>query len=988
MQKYSRSAVRAALSVLCLSGISLLAQTTLDLDHVRPVDRVRGSIDENARVTLTGDRSPLARTEFDTGRMAPDAPLDRIQLLLQADAGQQQALAALLAAQQDPQSPYYHQWLTPEEFGSHFGISDNDLRALESWLQSEGLAVEPVPAGRGVLVFSGTVGQVESAFHTEMHTYLVNGRLHHANATDPQVPAALAPVIGGVVSLHDFASEPLHLRGGAPVDPRPDFTSGSAHYLAPADFAAIYDLAPLYNSSTDGAGYAIAIAGRSNITLSDVQLFRSQFSLPTNNPQIIVNGTNPGLVSGDVDEATLDVEWSGAVAPNATIELVVSASTASSDGVALSSQYIVNHNLAPVVSSSYGSCEAGMGAAGNQFWNALWQQAAAQGMSVFVAAGDSGAAGCDSPSETVAVDGQAVNGLCSSPYSTCVGGTEFNDTADPSLYWSSTNNSSTFASALSYIPETAWNESSLMPGGSDLWAGGGGSSIVYSKPSWQTGVGVPAPDQRYVPDVALSAAGHDGYLVALEGQFYVFSGTSAATPSFAGITTLAVQRQGAWQGNANPILYALAARQANGGSAVFHDVTTGNNSVNGVTGFSADTGYDPVTGWGSVDANQLINAWASASKPIPSLQISAASSATSITQGASGTLKVTVSVEGGFNAAVTLSAGSLPSGLTASFSPASLAAPGSGTSSLALSAAAQMTPGSYNLTLTATGGGISQSVPLAVTIVSRCSFSLNPSSAQQPAGAGSYTVSVTDPAGCSWTAVSNSSWITVTKGASGAATSQVSYSLTANAGGQRTGTLTIAGLTFTVTQASGSFSLNPTSASIGAAGGSGAVTVTAPTPQTTWTATSNVSWITIASSSASLSGSASVSYSVAPNTATTSRTGTLTIAGLTFTVTQAGLACNDSLKAGPITAASGGASVTLYVTAPAGCSWTAVSDASWITISSGASGEGNGTVVFAVAADTGKSSRTGTLVVAGYTVTVTEGTETAVHLGGPLALSE
>jgi subtilase family serine protease len=392
---------------------------------------------------------------------------------------------------------------------------------------------------------------VEAAFHTEIHAYRVNGELHRANASEPEIPAAFLAVVGGLASLHDFGAKPLHAR--VAVEPEPGFTTGGAHYLAPADFATIYDLGPLYGSGTDGTGQSIAIVGRSNILLSDVAAFRSQLGLPANNPTVIVNGTDPGVVSSaEQGEATLDVEWAGAVARNAVVKFVVSASTNSSDGVGLSSQYIVNHNVAPVLSLSFGDCEQAMGTAGNQFWNALWQQAAAQGISVFVAAGDSGAAGCDSPSGSTATGGPAVNGLCSSPYSTCVGGTQFNDTGSPALYWSSNNGASTWASAVSYIPETAWNESSTVPGGSGLWAGGGGASVIYTKPSWQAGTGVPAANHRYVPDVSLTSAGHDGYLVYLNGQFYAFAGTSASTPSFAGLVALAVQR-GNRKGTSTPL---------------------------------------------------------------------------------------------------------------------------------------------------------------------------------------------------------------------------------------------------------------------------------------------------------------------------------------------------------------------------------------------------------------------------------------------------
>jgi pseudomonalisin len=474
------------------------------------------------------------------------------------------ALNQLLDAQHNPESPYYHQWLTPEQFAERFGVSETDAAQIGGWLQGHGMEVEEVTAGRRSIVFSGTAAQVESAFHTQIHTYKIDDELHHANAKDPEIPAALAHVVGGVVSLHDFRSQPMH---GLVRKPAPDFTASGLYYLAPADFATIYDLDPLYQQSINGNGQSIAIVGRSNIHIADVRQFRTSFSLPANDPQIIVNGTDPGISSsGEETEADLDVEWSGAVARNATIKFVVSKSTNSSDGVDLSAQYIVNHNLAPVMSTSFGLCEAALGSSGNSFLNSLWQQAASQGISVFVSSGDNGAAGCDSSSASRATHGRGVNGLCSTPYSVCVGGTEFNDASNPALYWSASNASSTQSSALSYIPEVVWNESGP---GAGLWSSGGGASSIYPKPSWQAGTGVPADGKRDVPDVSLTAAGHDGYLMYQNGGLYAVGGTSASSPSLAGFMALVVQHTAVRQGNANTSLYSLASKQRAGGASVF-----------------------------------------------------------------------------------------------------------------------------------------------------------------------------------------------------------------------------------------------------------------------------------------------------------------------------------------------------------------------------------------------------------------------------------
>jgi subtilase family serine protease len=677
---------------------------------VQPQDRITRFIDDEQTVILRGNRHPLAVAQYDAGEVALEFPMENMLLTLLPDAAQQDALNQLLEAQHNPESPYYHQWLTPEQYGERFGASESDVAKVAAWLQTHGMEVEEVTAGRRSIVFSGTAAQVGLTFHTQIHAYKIGDELHHANATDPQIPAALAPVVGGIVSLHDFRSKPMHTSARKPD---PNFTYGSSHYLAPADFAAIYDLAPLYQASISGSGESVAIVARSNINLSDVRQFRTSFGLPANDPQIIINGTDPGIwSSGEETEADLDVEWSGAVAKNATIQFVVSKSTNSSDGVDLSAQYIVNHNLAPVMSTSFGLCEAALGSSGNGFLNSLWQQAAAQGITVFVSSGDNGVAGCDSASAAVATHGLAVNGLCSTPYSVCVGGTEFKDTSNPALYWSSSNASGTQASALGYIPEVVWNESGA---GSGLWASGGGASIVYAKPSWQTGTGVPADGKRDVPDVALTAAGHDGYLIVQSGGLYVVGGTSAASPSFAGIMALAVQHAGARQGNANTKFYPLAAKQRAGGASVFHDITTGSNSVPGQPGFNATVGYDPATGLGSVDAALLVNHWSDATA-VPAFQAALSASSVAVTAGSNNSITLHVTVSGGFNSAVAFSVSGLPSGVSGAFTPAALSAPGSGSSTLKLTATSRAVANVYSVTITATGGGITQKQALTVTV--------------------------------------------------------------------------------------------------------------------------------------------------------------------------------------------------------------------------------------------------------------------------------
>lgn len=708
-----------------------------------------GPVDEKNLATLAGNVPLLARNEFDEGAVdegviGTNTRLDRMLLVLQSSAAQQAALDALVEAQQDPGSPQYQQWLTPAEFGARFGVDDQQLALVTAWLAAHGFAVEEISAGRRLIVFSGTAAQVSSAFHTELHRYRVDGIKHIANFSDPQIPAALAGVVGGVVTLSDFrrtsliasqksfASKPEN-SVGAEYSVGPEYSAGSSHNIFPTDFATIYDLNALYSAGTTGSGAAIAIAGRSNINLSDVETFRFMTGLAANTPSVIVDGTNPGLVTGDQGESTLDVEWGGAVAPAAAINLVTAASTATTDGIDLASAYIVNHATAPVVSVSYGSCEQEMGAAELAFYNSLWEEAASQGMSVFVASGDAGAAGCQQGNSTSGTSA-AVNGLCSSPFATCVGGTEFNEGTNTAQYWSASN-SAAYGSALGYIPETVWNESAL-DGGTGLWASGGGASVVYAQPAWQQNLSGTAAvgSMRAVPDVSLSAANHDGYFMVEDNAYWVVSGTSVSAQAFAGIMALVTAKEdGKGQGSANPRLYGLSSAVPD----AFHLIPSGNNTVPGVAGFSADDAtYNLATGLGSVDGALLVNGWntSSTSGP-PTLSLTSAVQSITIAAGGSATIQFTAITGGSFTGNVSFSVSGLPSGVTAAW-PASLFTPASSantnSASMKLTAARGAASGSTSVVVSATGDGLTAQQTIAVTVTPRandCSrFSLLPAS--------------------------------------------------------------------------------------------------------------------------------------------------------------------------------------------------------------------------------------------------------------------
>jgi subtilase family serine protease len=468
------SGLHLGLTVFALFTFNVSAQET-----AIPA-RITGAIDEAKLTVLKGNTHPRARAQFDHGAAPSSLGLSRILLVLQRSPEQDANLKLLLDQQQQKSSPNYHKWLTPEQFGQQFGAADQDIHTIVSWLSSHGFQINSVAKNRLIIEFSGTARQVNQVFHTEIHRYEVEGKEYWANATDPAIPTALRPVIAGISSLHNFGRRPMHRVADGVFLPtgvnnrlqhhdqgNSLFTGGggcglngtSCYMVGPYDFATIYNVLPLWKAASpiDGTGQTIAIVSQSNIFAPDVSYFRADFGLPKVTLNIINDGPDPGrLIGGDELESDLDVQITGSVAKGATIDLVISATTNTTAGVDLSALYIVDNNLAPVMSESYGACELEMGTAGNQFYNQLWQQAAAQGISVFVSSGDSGSAVCDRD-EAIATHGLAVNGISSTPYDTAVGGTDFNDLQDPGTYWSSTNNSHE-ASALSYIPEMSWND--------------------------------------------------------------------------------------------------------------------------------------------------------------------------------------------------------------------------------------------------------------------------------------------------------------------------------------------------------------------------------------------------------------------------------------------------------------------------------------------------------------------------------------------------
>jgi len=558
------------------------------------------------RVARPGNVHPLAASARPLGPVTAQAPMDRMILALRMTPEASARLEQRLAELQDPDAPGYHQWLTPEQFGAEFGPSPAGLARVTEWLKAGGFTVDEVAAGRMAITFSGTVETVENAFRTPILKFEIDGKVRQANLEDPSIPLALADVVEGVVSLHDFPYRAMN-RGFSPIHPGVT-AEGDTHILTPGDFATIYNVKPLYQDAIDGTGVAIAVVGRTHIPLSDLRAFRKSCGLAAKDAEIIVNGPDPGDQGGNEDgEADLDAEWSGAVARNATIKFVVSASTKTTDGVNLSAQYIVDHNLAPIMTTSFGECEAQLGATQLAFFKNLWAQAAAQGITSFVASGDSGAAGCDGGGEDLG-SGPAVSGLASTLCNVAVGGSQFNEGFG--TYWNAQTKPDG-SSALGYIPEVAWNESGATPGGNGLWATGGGPSRIYPRPVWQCAKGVSSKEKyRTLPDVSLTAAGHDGYLIQSGGWSQTVGGTSCSCPAWASLMALVVQKTGERQGNANVTLYRLGRAQYLGtGPQVFHDILSGNSSVPGTKGYPCTQGYDQATGLGSVDAQALVQAW-------------------------------------------------------------------------------------------------------------------------------------------------------------------------------------------------------------------------------------------------------------------------------------------------------------------------------------------------------------------------------------------
>jgi len=625
-----------ALAILFAAALGAEAQAQAG----RPARRlITEQVEESRRITLAGNWRPEANAENDLGPAADSMPMEHMLLQLRRTPEQEQALAELIEQFHNPDSPNFHQWLTAQEFGERFGPAPEDLQTITAWLESHGFAVHVVYPSGMLIDFSGTAGQVRQAFRAPIHHLEVSGVKHIANMGDPQIPAALAGAVAGIVSLHDFRPRAMH-------KPRAEYSLGSGtQAVVPADLATIYNLNPLFNAGISGQNQTVVVIEDTDVfTTADWNTFRSTFGLTSFtsgsftqvHPAPTGGGSNcsdPGVNSDDI-EAILDAEWASAAAPSAAIQLASCANTSSFGGL-IAFQNLINGSSPPaIISISYGECEAFNGAGANAAYNSAYQQAVTEGVSVFVSSGDEGAASCDAGGSK-ATHGIGVNAFASTPYNVAVGGTDYGDTfaGTNSTYWNS-GNTATFGSAKSYIPEIPWNDScasvllaTFASGSGTTYGSSGfcnstagqqflttasgsggpsgcatgtpstggvvsGTCAGYGKPSWQSVFGNPGDGVRDLPDVSLFAAN------GAWGHFFVFcdsdttnggtactgapsgwsgaGGTSFSTPILAGIQALVNQKVGARQGNPNTIYYSLAATEYGASGSSSCNSTLGN----------------------------------------------------------------------------------------------------------------------------------------------------------------------------------------------------------------------------------------------------------------------------------------------------------------------------------------------------------------------------------------------------------------------------
>ena len=978
-------------------------------------DRITHVLDSYKNVVVRGHLNPMAKAEFDHGAVPGDFLLRGMTLTVRRTAAQQQDLNRLLAAQQNPSSPHYHKWLTPEEFAQRFGASPNDMATLREWLESRGLRIDAVARGRSFVRFDATAAQVRDAFGTEIHYYTVNGVKHYANSSEPSLPANLAPLVQAVGGMNDFTPHPNHAqvstRKGA-LKPNDSFSTGSGNMntLAPGDLATIYDIGPLQTAVNYGAGQTVVVVGASDVLAGDLTAYCGDYNLASfgcggSFTQVFpANDEDPGIASGAnfgmAMQATMDVELVSAIAPGAA--LVLDADTnvwnALSDAV--------DNNLGQIVVMSYGQCETAVDPSLPGTIQGYAQQANSQGITVIAASGDTGAAGCDSTPLTSATGGLAVDLPAAIPEVTGVGGTEFNDQSSAS--WNSTT-----GMASQYIPEISWNDT-FGPSNQYVAATGGGVSTVFPTPSWQLNTTGILNTGRNVPDVALSGSPFtDPYMgvVTMSGpdgpaqQTGPFGGgTEASVAVFAGIVALMNEAQGtgASSGNINPAIYSIAglSNAYTGELPPFHAIVSGGNQVpctsgtgclSGLVGYAFGAPYDQATGLGSVDAYNLSQALSNllSTPTISNVSVSTATAG-------HGDLSVTIT---GTNftsgSTVTWTSGSGTTTLSSTYSSAT-------SMSATVPAADLSAVGSASIQVVSAGNISSNSEPFTIA-AAPANLSLSPSIAS--AGHGDLSVSIT---GTGFTSASYVQWNSqaLTLSSPCSATNCSVTVPQADLAAAGSGSITVwssdgvssSPATFTITAAPASLSLSPSTATAGH--GDLSVSITG----TGFTSASYVKWNAQALTLSSPCSATNCSVTVPQADLAAAGSGSITVwssdgvssSPATFTIASA----PANLSLSPSTATAGHGDLSVSIT---GTGFTAASYMKWnsqaLTLSAPCSATncsvtvpqadlaaaGSGSITVWSSDGVSSSSATFTITAAPASLSLSPSTATAGH--GDLAVS-
>ena len=862
-----------------------------------------------------------AVSEFNLAPVERLATSTNLDLAICLPLRNQDALTNLLQQQYEPTSPQYHHWLTPEEFAAQFGPTEQDYQAVIEFARANGFTITGTHPNRTLLDVRGSVANIERTFRVTLQVYRhpTESREFYAPDVEPSLDL-MVPVLR-IAGLDNFTMpRPLSVQRAPQIQPEsvtPDTGSGPGGAYMGSDFRTAY--AP--GVPLDGTGQIVALVEFDGYHAADITKYESQAKLPNvtlTNVSVDGFGGTPSANLGQVLEVSLDIEMTISMAPGLR-EVAVYEAASKRNPLDILNQ-IATDDLARQISCSWGLAD-------DDSFDQVYQQFAAQGQSFFQASGDNGAFNSSFPNQQQS----------DTPFVTLVGGTTL-----------------TTGSGKAWHAEAVWNWNTGTTPADTNDASGGGISTTYLIPSWQADIDLGSSKgsttRRNVPDVAMTA--DNIFVIYNKGSMTSVGGTSCSAPLWAGFAALvnqqAVSNQQPSVGFINPAIYAIGTGSTY--TACFHDIKTGNNETfYSPTKFSAVTGYDLCTGWGTPTGSNLVNALVGTTNlavaalcrdvttnadadclvDVPASAVdngSYSTVGTIISRSLSppgpypqGVTQVTLSITDSLaNAAsciafVTVVDGTppsitcpddivtnVPSGVTkvnvnfatplasdncgvptVSCTPASGSSFKLGTTPVictATDAAGNTNNCTFDITVTQGGG------------TNACTFTLNATDITLAAKGGKKNVSVkVTGTGCSWTAVSNDPFITITSGSSGTGNGKVDFTVPGNTNSSPLiGTMTIAGQTFTVNQAAGgcTLKLSPKTGKIKATGGAATVKVTPNFSDCAWTAVSNDGFITITGGASGV-GKGTVSYTVAPNTNTTALTGSITIGTNTFTVTEA-----------------------------------------------------------------------------------------------------